>query len=80
MNDNIVKAISALKELQSDATLPKNITSKIDNTIRFLESGGEVPIIVSKAISEIEDLTENNNMESFTRTQLFNVVSILEII
>ena len=80
MNDNIVKAISALKELQSDATLPKNITSKIDNTIRFLESDGEVPIIVSKAISEIEDLTENNNMESFTRTQLFNVVSILEII
>ena len=80
MNDNIVKAISALKELQSDSTLPKNITSKIDNTIRFLESDGEVPIIVSKAISEIEDLTENNNMESFTRTQLFNVVSILEII
>lgn len=80
MNDNIIKAISALKELQSDATLPKNITSKIDNTIRFLESDGEVPIIVSKAISEIEDLTENNNMESFTRTQLFNVVSILEII
>jgi len=80
MNDNIIKAISALKELQSDSTLPKNITSKIDNTIRFLESDGEVPIIVSKAISEIEDLTENNNMESFTRTQLFNVVSILEII
>ena len=80
MNDNIIKAISALKELQSDSTLPKNITSKIDNTIRFLESDGEVPIIVSKAISEIDDLTENNNMESFTRTQLFNVVSILEII
>lgn len=80
MNDNIIKALNALKELQSDATLPKNIINKIDNTIRFLESDGEIPIIVSKAISEIEDLTENNNMESFTRTQLFNVVSILEII
>ncbi len=80
MNDNILRAIAALKELQSDIALPKNITVKIVNTIRFLEQEGETSIKVSKAISEIEDLTENNNLQSFTRTQLFNVVSILEIV
>ncbi len=78
--EQVNQAIMVLKEITSDSTIPKSILLKVQNTIRFLESKEETPIKVSKALTEIEELTLDNNIEPITRTQLFNVSSILEII
>lgn len=78
--EKVNQVITALKEISLDNTIPKSILVKVQTTIKFLESNEDTSIKVSKALGEIEELTLNNNMESITRTQLFNIASILEII
>ena len=70
--------IEALRELEEDSSVPKNIRSKINITISVLKQDGEDKIKVSRALSELEEVTEDANMEPYTRMQLLNVVSLLE--
>jgi uncharacterized protein (UPF0147 family) len=56
------------------------VKGKITSTIHVLEQEGEMPIKVSRALQELEQLAEDNNMQSYTRTQIFNIVSLLEVL
>lgn len=78
--DQITMVIAALRELEGDSQVPKNVKTKITSTISTLEQAGEMPIKVSRALQELEQLTEDNNMQAYTRTQIFNIVSLLEFI
>ena len=70
--------IEALQELQDDGSVPRNIKSKIASTLKVLQEEGENKIKISRALSELEEETEDANMQSYTRMQLLNVVSLLE--
>lgn len=72
--------IAALRELEQDGQVPKNIKATIVNTIKALEQDGEMSIKVSRALQQLEQLTEDNNMQAYTRTQIFNIVSLLEVL
>ncbi len=78
--DQLTMAVAALKELEQDTQTPRNVKAKILTTIITLEKEGETNIKASRALQELEQLTEDNNMQSYTRTQLFNIVSILEVV
>lgn len=80
MDDDISMIISALEELQDDTTVPKNIKQKILTTIQILNDKVEVSIKVSKALTELEEVAEDTNMQPYTRTQLWNIVSMLEAV
>ena len=76
----IESIIEALEELQGDRTVPKNVKSKIGATIFVLKEKVETSIKVSKALSELEEIAEDTNMQSYTRTQIWNIVSMLEAV
>lgn len=78
--DVIEQVVVALQELESDDCVPRNVRSRIAQTLIFLNQDCEVSIRVSKALSELEDLTDDANMEPHTRSQLFNIVSLLEVV
>lgn len=78
--DQLTMVVAALRELEGDNQVPKNVKTRISNTIQALEKDGEMSIKVSRAMQELEQLTEDNNMQSYTRTQIFNIVSLLEVI
>ncbi len=78
--DQLTTVIAALRELEQDNQIPKNVKVKITGTISVLEQNAEMPIKVSRALQELEQLTEDNNMQAYTRTQIFNIVSLLEVI
>lgn len=78
--DNLQQAIFALQELEQDVTTPKNVKAKLAVTLKLLNDSGETSIKVSKALHELENLSEDVNVQSYTRTQLFNIVSLLEIV
>ena len=80
MDEKITEIISALKELQEDSTVPKNIKNKICCTIGFLTEETDQSIKISRALQSLEELTDDTNMEAFTRSQLFNIVSMLELL
>jgi len=79
-NEALIKVIEALNELKEDNTVPKNIKAKLDNMIGMLKEDTDDSIKVSRVIHEIEEITEDANMQPYTRTQIFNVVSLLEML
>jgi uncharacterized protein (UPF0147 family) len=67
-----------LRELKNDITVPKNVRLKIEKVIEVLNSNLEMPIKVSKALNELEVIADDVNLQSYTRTQIWNVISALE--
>ncbi len=70
--------VSVLSELKDDITVPKNVRLKIEKIIQVLNSKTEMQIKVSKALNELEEIADDVNLQSYTRTQIWNVVSLLE--
>ena len=67
-----------LNELKGDATVPKNVKLKIEKVIGILRKNSETTIKVSKALNELEEVADDVNLESYTRAQVWNVISALE--
>ena len=81
MDEKLTSVIEMLRELEDDGAVPKNVKNKISLTIKDLEtSKEELSIKVSRALHVLEEITEDSNMQPYTRTQLFNIVSALEIV
>ena len=72
--------IEALDEMQNEQGVPKNVKSGIADTISTLKEQSEPQIKINKALNLLEEIADDHNMQPYTRTQLFNVVSLLEMI
>ncbi|MBS3137734.1 UPF0147 family protein [Candidatus Woesearchaeota archaeon] len=80
MDERIRNIIAALEELSNDPAVPKNVKTRIENSINYLKNEEDLSISVNKALNELDEIADDTNMESFTRTQIWNIVSMLEII
>jgi len=69
---------SQIQEIAEDTTVPRNVKSKMDMIKKMLETPGDLSIQVSKALNEIEDISNDTNMQAYTRTQIWNLISLLE--
>ncbi len=79
MNVQLTDVISVLKDLDEDATVPKNIKTKIKEIMNLLASeDAEISIKVNKALNLLDDIADDINIKSYTRTQIWNAVSLLE--
>lgn len=76
---SFLSAISCLKDLEEDTCVPKNVKLKLGQVIKILETKGESSLKVSQALHQLEEITEDTNMQADTRTVLYNIVSLLEI-
>lgn len=71
-------AINSLNEIQADATVPRNVRTKMEFIINTLKEDTELSIKVNKALNELDEITSDVNLQSYTRTQIWNVMSVLE--
>ncbi len=79
--DDIQQIINAIDELQNDNTVPKNVKTKLQNVTIILKGDEEnTSIKVNKALDELEEISDDPNIQSYTRTQIWNIVSLLESI
>ena len=74
----INNVIETLTELEEDITVPKNVRLKIQNITKNLKENTEIPIKISKALNDLDEIADDINLQPYTRTQIWNVVSILE--
>lgn len=75
--EQIESVIDVLKDLQEDS-VPRNVKDKIDVTVEALQEKNEISIKVHKALHELESIADDPNLQPYTRTQIWNVVSVLE--
>ncbi|MEM3126961.1 MAG: UPF0147 family protein [Candidatus Woesearchaeota archaeon] len=78
MNESIKQAIGILLELEDDLSIPKNIRLQLKKIIETLRSGEDISIKFSKVFQVLEEISEDPNLDSYTRTQIMNVSGILE--
>ena len=78
MNQTIQQVIKELKELQTDPTVPKNVKNTVTEIINILNDEKDVSVSVHKALNELESISDDTNIEPYTRTQLWDVASLLE--
>ncbi len=75
---DIKDVIDLLSELSEDTSIPKNVREKTDKIRIVLEEDVDVSIKVNKALNELDEIGNDNNIEPYTRTQIWNIVSLLE--
>jgi uncharacterized protein (UPF0147 family) len=78
VNTKISSMLELLDELQADSTVPRNIKNKLEFCASALQEDIEVSLKVDKVKQALEQLSEDCNLESYTRTQLWNLASLLE--
>lgn len=79
MNNSLVELFDALAQLEQDSSLPKNVKLKLQSAISVLkEEGTDMKIKVNKALQHLEDVSDDSNMPSYIRPQIWNIVSMLE--
>lgn len=76
--DKVEEIISAIKEVQEDSTVPKSIKLKLQKMVEILSENTNISIKVNKTLHELEIIDGDNNTDSFVRTQLMNIASMLE--
>jgi uncharacterized protein (UPF0147 family) len=74
----VEEVIDFLSALQEDTGVPKNVKMKIQEIVDSLQDTSDISIKINKALSDLEEIAEDSNMQSFTRTQIWNVISLLE--
>jgi len=79
-NESISEALDALEELSNDNTVPKNIKQKLESIISGLKEEKELSMMVNRALNDLDEISDQNNIQSYTRTQIWNIVSLLETV
>ena len=70
--------INSLSEIQADATVPRNVRTKIEGILNTLKQDMEISIKINKSLNELDGIASDVNLQSYTRTQIWNAMSLLE--
>jgi uncharacterized protein (UPF0147 family) len=77
-DQDISNILEFLKELEQDNTVPKNIKIKITEVIHILDTNEDFSIKINKALDELDEVCNDGNLQPYTRTQIWSVVTMLE--
>lgn len=78
--EKLIDVMEYLNEIKDDNTISKNIREKVSNVIKTLSEDTELSLRINKAMQRLDEISEDIAIPSYTRTQIWNIVSILETI
>lgn len=75
------QASSILAMISEDNTTPRNIRRASKEALESLQAPGlSYGVRAAQAISILDEISQDPNMPPYTRTRIWNVVSILEVV
>lgn len=82
MEDTRIQSIiDSLQEIATDTSVPRNVKDKLNIILKTLQNESEdILLRKDKALSELDEIVEDTNLQAYTRTQIWNIVSVLEMI
>jgi uncharacterized protein (UPF0147 family) len=76
--EELSDVLEVLSDLSADYSVPRNVKGKIEQIIDSLKAKADISLKINKALDILEEISDDNNIDSYTRTRLFNVASMLE--
>ena len=77
--ENLNELIEMINELTEDSSVPRNVKEKLKSiNIILTDESREKNISINEAKDIISELSEDQNLQTFSRTQLWNISSMLE--
>ena len=70
--------IGSLSEIKDDVAVPRNVRTKIEYIISTLKEDIELSIRINKTLNELDEISNDVNLQPYTRTQIWNAISLLE--
>ena len=74
----ILDVIENLNQIEIDDSVPKNVKNKIRMAINALQEEKELKIRANKALQHLDEVSNDPNVPSYVRPQVWNIVSLLE--
>jgi len=68
-----------LDEINDDRTVPRNIRNMVQEAKDNLNGKQELAVRINAAISLLDEVSNDSNIPTYTRTQIWNIVSMLEV-
>jgi len=73
------EAIELIDEICEENGMPRNVKEVLNEVKTILQDNSrDVQIILDTAKQKISDLSEDPNLQTFSRTQIWNLASALE--
>ena len=70
--------IEILDRIINDRSVPRNIREAVERAKNALNSKEEEELKINTAIVTLDEISNDPNMPLYTRTQIWNAVSLLE--
>ena len=70
--------MSSLSEIKDDVTVPRNVRTKTESIINALKEDTELSIKINKTLNDLDEISNDVNLQPYTRTQIWNAISLLE--
>ena len=82
MTDDLDNAIELMEAVLSDSGVPRNIRKAVEDAKNKIERNREkkeeISTAISSAIYTMDDISNDINMPSHTRTEIWTIISELE--
>ena len=75
------QVIEMLENVINERGVPRNVRESLDAAVRILDNSSKKESAkekVSKAISILDESASDSNLETYARTQIWGIVSLLE--
>ena len=70
---------SLFTQIEEDQAVPKSVKIKLKNAAAILEEEDkDMAVRINKALEELDELCEDSNIQAYIKTELWNLVSLLE--
>jgi len=70
---------SLFTQIEEDQAVPKSVKLRLKSAVTILkQEDKDVAFRINKALEELDELCEDSNIQPYTKTELWNLVSLLE--
>ncbi|QQG39065.1 MAG: UPF0147 family protein [Candidatus Woesearchaeota archaeon] len=77
--EKLNEIVDALSAINNDPAVPKSVREKVKNSIETLNQENlDLAVKINKSLQELEEITENQGIPAYTKTQIWGAVSLLE--
>ena len=70
--------IRNLSDIIADPSVPRNVKSQIQCIIHDLNNDSDPSVKCNKALNDLDGIAGDNNLQPYIRTEVWNVISLLE--